>query len=49
MKNLAIFIILKTMMDFFEVPGGLRPASVLEGTSPRKGPRRELKKKPIIF
>ncbi|MFO8165057.1 MAG: hypothetical protein R6T98_11060 [Desulfatiglandales bacterium] len=36
MKNLAIFIILKKTMDCFEVTGGLRLDSVLEGTPPRK-------------
>ncbi|MFO8165990.1 MAG: hypothetical protein R6T98_15835 [Desulfatiglandales bacterium] len=36
MKNPAIFIILKKTMDFFEVTGGLRLDSVLEGTPPRK-------------
>ncbi|MFO8164976.1 MAG: hypothetical protein R6T98_10655 [Desulfatiglandales bacterium] len=52
MKNLAICIILKKTMDFFEVTGGLRPDSVLEGTAPRKGgpmPRRELKKSPSFL
>ncbi|MFO8165432.1 MAG: hypothetical protein R6T98_12995 [Desulfatiglandales bacterium] len=37
MKNLAIFTIPKKTMDFFEVTGGLRLDSVLEGTPPRKG------------
>ncbi|MFO8164070.1 MAG: hypothetical protein R6T98_06005 [Desulfatiglandales bacterium] len=49
MKNPAIFTIPKKTMDFFEVTGGLRPDSVLEGTPSRKGgptPRRELKKSP---
>ncbi|MFO8162910.1 MAG: hypothetical protein R6T98_00060 [Desulfatiglandales bacterium] len=37
MKNLAIFTIPKKTMDFFEVAGGFRLDSVLEGTPPRKG------------
>ncbi|MFO8164236.1 MAG: hypothetical protein R6T98_06865 [Desulfatiglandales bacterium] len=36
MKNPAIFIILTKMMDFFEVTGGLRLDSVLEGPPSRK-------------
>jgi len=39
-------------MGFFEVTGGFRLDSVLEGTPPRKGrptPRRELKKGPSSF
>ncbi|MFO8164987.1 MAG: hypothetical protein R6T98_10710 [Desulfatiglandales bacterium] len=36
MKNLAIFTLLKKTMDFFEVTGGFRLDSVLEGTPPRK-------------
>ncbi|MFO8164920.1 MAG: hypothetical protein R6T98_10370 [Desulfatiglandales bacterium] len=36
MKNPAIFIIPKKTMDFFEVTGGFRLDSVLEGTPPRK-------------
>ncbi|MFO8165952.1 MAG: hypothetical protein R6T98_15645 [Desulfatiglandales bacterium] len=49
MKNLAIFMIPKKKMDFFEVTGGFRLDSVLEGTPSRKGgptPWRELKKSP---
>ncbi|MFO8165003.1 MAG: hypothetical protein R6T98_10790 [Desulfatiglandales bacterium] len=37
MKNPAIFTIPKKTMDFFEVTGGFRLDSVLEGTPPRKG------------
>ncbi|MFO8165086.1 MAG: hypothetical protein R6T98_11205 [Desulfatiglandales bacterium] len=36
MKNPAIFTLLKKTMDFFEMTGGLRLDSVLEGTPPRK-------------
>ncbi|MFO8163400.1 MAG: hypothetical protein R6T98_02575 [Desulfatiglandales bacterium] len=37
MKNPVIFIILKKTMDCFEVTGGFRLDSVLEGTLSRKG------------
>ncbi|MGM0384289.1 MAG: hypothetical protein ACQEQO_12480, partial [Thermodesulfobacteriota bacterium] len=36
LKNPAIFTLLKKTMDFFEVTGGFRLDSVLEGTPPRK-------------
>ncbi|MFO8165431.1 MAG: hypothetical protein R6T98_12990 [Desulfatiglandales bacterium] len=36
MKNLAIFTITKKTMDFFEVTGGFRLDSVLEGPPSRK-------------